>query len=150
MEYPVHLDPKRLSFATIFLLSNRLQKVMDTQMKDLTAKQWLVLAVLEAFSEAPSLKALSIACASSHQNIKQLVLKLEQKGFVMIQRDEWDRRTLRIQRTKKCGEWVKENQAFQEAFLESMFYGISEQEVDVFQKLQLRLCKNLEQMEEEE
>ena len=46
---------------------------------------------------------------SSHQNVKQILLKLEKKGFVSISVDEQDKRKQRIELTDYCQEFCEKN-----------------------------------------
>ncbi|WMJ83538.1 MarR family winged helix-turn-helix transcriptional regulator [Oscillospiraceae bacterium LTW-04] len=142
------LDKRKFVFGNIFLLSNRLQTVMDRTTDELTAKQWFVLMVLEMFEEPPTLKMLADMYDSSHQNIKQLVLKLEKKGFVRVEDDPTDRRTMRIVATAKCQQWDEENKAITEDFLNRMFNHLTAEEIETLRTVQQKIYTNLGNMKE--
>lgn len=141
------MDPRYVIFATTFLMANRLQMVMDQQIEDITCKQWFVLTLLGTFEEAPTLKALSKACDSSHQNTKQIVLKLEEKGYVTIAKDLEDGRALRIRTTEKCEKWRLDNHEKAAAFIDQMFSKLSKEEILVMKVSQQKLYQTLGEME---
>lgn len=98
-------DDPHMIFALVFMLSNQLQTIGDSFFEEVSTKQWFVLLVLGIMDGyAPTLSELAEGVGSSHQNVKQLVLKLEQKGYVEISKDEADARRLRIKATPKCEE----------------------------------------------
>ena len=74
-------------FGALLAMGNRLQAAGDRFYDEITTKQWFVLAVLETFSAPPTLGELARGVGSSHQNVKQLVLKLQQKGYVALAQD---------------------------------------------------------------
>lgn len=123
------MDKRLIIFGNLFLLANRLQTVLDSQMEDLTAKQWLVITMLGMFDEPPTLKQLAKMCDSSHQNTKQIVLKLEAKGFLKIEKDSKDARAMRISTTSKCQEWELANQENSAKFVHAMFASLTQEEI---------------------
>ena len=142
------MDARYVVFGSIFLLANRLQTVMDKSARDITAKQWFLLMVLGLFDAPPTLSQLASAMDSSHQNVKQLALKLEKKGFVRIQPDPDDRRALRIVMTDAFSQWDRRNRAFQESFIGTMFRDLTEQEIHTMKRAQLKLYDALQTMKE--
>lgn len=145
-----NMDPRYLVFGSIFMLSNRLQNVMDQKTSDLTAKQWFVLMMLGMFDTPPTLKQLAAACDSSHQNTKQLVIKLENKGFISIENDSTDRRVIRIATTPKCQQWEDDNQALQAYFIDTMFGNLTADEIIALNLAQQKIYASLATMKEEE
>lgn len=142
------LDKRCIIFANIFLLSNRLQKVMDSSIEGLTSKQWLTALMLGMFDEPPTLKQLAKICNSSHQNTKQLISKLESKGFIRIESDSKDLRAMRILTTDKWEKWNQANNEKSIHFIGKMFENISDEEIAIMDKTQQKIYKNLEIMEE--
>lgn len=138
-----NLDPKLKIFAYIFLLANKLQTTMDQSIDEITSKQWFLLAALSYFKEPPSLKELASSIGSSHQNIRQMVNKLEERGFVSTSRDSADKRTIRISLTKKVNEWQEKNEEMQVEFLKSFYSGISYEDLTIVSKSMEKLYDNL-------
>ena len=100
------LDPVKAVFGSIFLVSNRLETVGNRFLGELTTKQWFLLAVVDTFfSEPPTLTEVAQLIHISYQNIKQIALKLEQKGFVQLHRAPRDRRAWHIHVTERAREY---------------------------------------------
>jgi len=127
------LEKQKLIFGSIFLLSNKLQVIMDRDLAsyDLTAKQWFLTAIMEEFfNSPPSLSELAEAMGSTHQNVKQIALKLQNKDFLEIQKDEEDRRATRLKLTEKSYAFWEKRQEQSENFLTEFFEDLSEEELD--------------------
>lgn len=142
-----NMDKRYIIFGNIFLLSNRLQTVMDNSIEELTSKQWLTALMLGMFDEPPTLKQLAKICNSSHQNTKQIVSKLEAKGFIKIENDINDLRAIRIHTTDKWVQWNKNNDENSALFISKMFDSLTEEEIKIMNNVQQKIYKNLENME---
>ncbi|AMJ41260.1 MAG: MarR family transcriptional regulator [[Clostridium] symbiosum] len=138
------MDKRLIVFGYLFRVANRLQSKMDAQMKDLTAKQWFVILVLGLFEQPPTLKQLAAACDTSHQNTKQLVMKLAEKGFVTVHNDEKDGRSMRIKASEQWEQWDKDNEQIATQFIESMFSGVSMDEVADLSSSLMKIFDNLD------
>lgn len=137
------MDKRLIVFGYLFRIANRLQSKMDSQMKDLTAKQWFVILALGLFEQPPTLKQLAKACDTSHQNTKQLVMKLAEKGFVSVHSDEKDGRAMRISASDQCERWDKDNEEIATQFLGSMFAGLSMDEIAGLSNSLITIFENL-------
>ena len=60
---------------------NRFQAMADNNMKEISWKQFFAIVCINRCKEAPTLKELSDIMGSSHQNVKQILNKLESKGL---------------------------------------------------------------------
>ncbi|MFW6677144.1 MarR family winged helix-turn-helix transcriptional regulator [Lacrimispora sp. AGF001] len=138
-----NMDKRLIVFGYLFRIANRLQSKMDSQMKDLTAKQWFVILVLGLFDQPPTLKQLAAACDTSHQNTKQLVMKLAEKGFVTIYNDEMDGRAMRIAATDQCQQWDKDNEMIATKFMAGMFSGMRTDEITGLSSSLITIFENL-------
>jgi DNA-binding MarR family transcriptional regulator len=96
-------------FGSLFVLMQHLSRRADRELADLglTTRQWLLLAVLtNAFRESsPSLSEAAEKYSSSRQNVKQVALGLEARGFVRLVADPTDARTTRIELTDRVLEF---------------------------------------------
>lgn len=108
---------------------NRFQAMADNMMKEISWKQFLAIICINMCKEPPTLKELSEVLGSSHQNVKQILLKLEKKDFIMFQPDKTDRRKQRIILTEQCREFCERNDEMSAAIMEKMFENIPEQDV---------------------
>jgi DNA-binding MarR family transcriptional regulator len=92
-------------FGMIFFLTQQLARTTDSTMLPLgiTAKQWLLLAVLSRHfrGQAPMLSEVALIYGSSRQNAKMIAKQLEASGYLKIKQDPDDRRALRLQLTPK-------------------------------------------------
>lgn len=144
-------DDRHLLFGLLFMSGNRLQVLGDRFYEEITAKQWFLLAVAELFQEqAPTLRELSEAAGCSHQNAKQLALKLREKGYLAFEEDPSDRRKTRIALTDSCRAMIERYHARQEAFLAELFCGIAPEELHQAVAVLLRLQENMERMQNEQ
>ena len=148
MEKVEGMDGRYLAFGLLFAASNRLETVGDRYLEELTAKQWYLLLCLTTFFERPpTLSQLAEQMGSSRQNVKQLALKLEKKGFVALVRDERDRRALRVGPTEQLAAYQARRQERDGAFVEQLFAGVAPEELAAANRLLLALCNRLEEME---
>ena len=93
------------SYFLLGLLSafeNRFQAIADNTMKEISWKQFFSVICINLCKTPPTVKELAEIMGSSHQNVKQILLKLEKKGFVTLTVDENDKRKQRIELTDYC------------------------------------------------
>lgn len=144
-----HMDKRLIIYANTFLVANRLQTVMDAELEEVTSKQWLAIIMLGAFEEPPTLKQMAQMCSASHQNTKQIMLKLHQKGYVNMVKDEKDGRAMRIIPLAKIQELNAKYEERSKKFIEEMFSDLTEEEIAVMCKAQFKLYDRLEQISRE-
>lgn len=145
------IDRRMALFGTFFAFSNKLQAAGDTFYEEITCKQFYLLIALSLFGEQPpTINELAEVMGSSHQNVKQIVNKLEEKGFLNVYQDEEDRRKLRIKTTEKKRQFGERYQAQEQEFLDRFYDGIKEEEITVVLEVLLKLENNLGKIREEE
>ena len=87
-------------FGTLFVLGQHLTRYADDALDryGLTARQWLLLAVLvRAFPDAPpTLTEAAAVYGTSRQNVKQIAQQLAARGLVTLEADPADRRATRL------------------------------------------------------
>ena len=93
----------------ISAFENRFQAMADKSMKEISWKQFFAVICIGMCKEKPTLKELAEIMGSSHQNVKQILIKLEKKGFVRIVADEKDKRKQRIELTEYCENFCNKN-----------------------------------------
>lgn len=141
-----NMDKRRIIYANTFLVANRLQRVMDAELEEVTSKQWLALIMLGAFDTPPTLKEMAQMCNTSHQNTKQIILKLHEKGYVNIAKDEKDGRAMRIIPLPKIEELSAKYDERSNRFMEEMFRDLTQEEIEVMCKAQFKIYDRLEQI----
>jgi len=126
----------------LLLLSHRIEYITDSELKKdgLTTKQFLVVAGIERlFDHSPSISELAEALSTTHQNIKQIALQLENKGFIWIKKDEKDKRTWRLKVTDKNKEYWQSRALEHESVIRSLFASLSDNEIQSFYMLLSKL-----------
>ena len=134
---------ERILFGMFFAFGNRLQSAGDTFYKEITCKQFFLLMCLSLFEEAPTVNELADVMGSSHQNVKQIINKLEQKGFLKIVADNKDKRKIRILKTNKMDELKQKYMKQELRFMEQLYQGVSPQDIHITLKTIQQLEKNL-------
>ena len=134
------------SYFLLGLLSafeNRFQAVADKSMQEISWKQFFAIICVNLCKEEPTIKELAEIMGSSHQNVKQILLKLEKKGFVNIYEDSRDKRKQRVQLTEYSMEFCQKNDELSSHIMRQMFDGISDEQLQVTIKTIIQIEKNL-------
>lgn len=134
------------SYFLIGLLSafeNRFQAAADNMMKEISWKQFFAIICINLCKESPTVKELAEIMGSSHQNVKQILLKLEAKGFVSIATDEQDKRKQRIEITQYCKDFCSRNDESSGEFMKQMFSGIAPKQLQATIQTIIMMDSNL-------
>ena len=123
------MPPAPFLIGLLSAFENRFQAVADSFFEEMTWKQFFAIICINLCRESPTINELSEIMASSHQNVKQILLKLEKKGFIEMIADGKDRRKQRIVTTKKCEDFCKRNDRESKIQMNKIFEGISEQQL---------------------
>ena len=122
---------------------NRFQTVADNTMKEISWKQFFAIICISFCKEPPTINDLSEILGSSHQNVKQILLKLEKKGFIKFQEDKQDKRKQRILLTKNCITFCQNNNETGSQIMQRMFDGIAESDIKTTIKTIIKMDDNL-------
>lgn len=125
---------------------NRFQAIADRLIGEISWKQFFTIICINLCKEKPTIKELAGIMGSSHQNVKQILLKLEKKGFVNIAVDEEDRRKQRVELTEKCISFCADNDEKSSRTVTAMFDGISEEQLRITIKTIMQMEDNLKNM----
>jgi DNA-binding MarR family transcriptional regulator len=117
-------------FGSILMFTQQLVSRADEYLEQfgLTTRQWLLLAVLDKqfAGFAPSISEATAVFGTSRQNVKQVALQLERRGWLRVEPDPVDRRMLRLVLTDKRAVFDDPAvQADQAAFILSVFGGLT-------------------------
>lgn len=137
------------SYFLLGLLSafdNRFQAVADKTMEEISWKQFFAIICIDLCKEKPTIKELAEIMGSSHQNVKQILLKLEKKGFVNIYPDSKDKRKQRIELTEYCIKFCEKNGEISSQIMKKMFDGISEEQLRVTIQTIIQIENNLKDL----
>ena len=141
------------SFFVIGLMNrfnNQFQALADATFEELSWKQVFFLNCVTLFGEPPSIKDVADLVGCSHQNAKQILLKLEKSGFVIMEQDVNDRRRQRIRVTQKAEAFRKEFDEPSRCVMERIFAGVGAEELETTIRVITQLDNNLRNYQEEE
>lgn len=127
---------------------NRFQAMADKTMGDISWKQFFAIVCTDLCIQPPTISQLAEIMGSSHQNVKQLLLKLEKKNMVKLQVDEQDRRKQRVLLTDVCRVFCQENNRISSAIMGDMFQGIPEAQIQSTIATILKIEENMRKSEE--
>jgi DNA-binding MarR family transcriptional regulator len=127
------LTDRAEAFASLFLLMQHLSRRADQELADLglTSRQWLLLAILSTTppGSSPSLSEAAEKYGTSRQNVKQVALGLQARGFVRLVPDPADGRTTRIELTERIREFdTPEMVARTRGMFDDVFSGLTPDE----------------------
>lgn len=137
------------SYFLLGLLSafdNRFQAMADKLIGEISWKQFFAIICINLCKENPTIKELAGIMGSSHQNVKQILLKLEKKGFVNINIDEQDKRKQRVELTEKCMNFCANNDEKSNTVMKTMFAGVTEEQLRVTIQTIMQMEDNLKEM----
>lgn len=135
-------------FAHVFLLAQHLTRHADRELAPLalTTRQWLLLAVVARHpGRAPMLSEAAAIYGSSRQNVKQIALQLQARGYLEISPDAADARALRLHPTAAVARDFDHPQAQrrQLELLRQLFDGLDDPDVLALQALLQRWLARL-------
>lgn len=141
-------------FGALFVVSNRLDTLLEREFNrfGVTTKQWFLSVVIDKLfdEQPPTIKQAARAMGSSHQNVKQLALKLNSKGLLGLEKDERDTRATRLRLTEEgCSLW-KRVRTQRDSFNERLFDGVSEEELRTVRNVMEKLLMNIETIDHKE
>ncbi len=108
---------------------NRFQATADRLIGEISWKQFFTIICINLCKENPTLRQLADVMGTSHQNCKQLLIKLEKKGFVALTPDPMDKRKQRITLTPACLAFCQQNDERSMALMAQMFQGIPQEDI---------------------
>lgn len=137
------IPPSYYLLGLLSAFENRFQAMADSQMQEISWKQFFAIICIKLCKQPPTLRELSDVLGSSHQNVKQILLKLEAKGYIEFFQDENDKRKQRIRLTKKCIRFCEKNNEMSMKIMSKMFEGIPEKDIKTTIRTITRIEKNL-------
>lgn len=139
-------------FGALFMIANKMDTLLERELKEfgITTKQWyLSIIVGSLFEKPPTLKEVGKAMGSSHQNVKQVALKLQEKNLLQLVKDKKDGRVTRLQMTKESEEFWKQTDPKGNRFTAALFDRISNEDMKTAAFVLQRIMENLSMMENE-
>lgn len=137
-------------FGLLLFIAQRWTVNGDSILKEkvgITTKQWMLLAILmHSFeNQHPTISETAKEFGTSRQNLKQVAISLQKKGFIDIKPDEND---FRIQRISLTGNHMErflgdENEKWQTNYINSLFKGFKNEEIIQLNEYVERLLENI-------
>lgn len=142
------METKEYLFGSIFLLSNKLQALGDSYLKEITMKQWFLLVIIHNMdAKQPSITEVAGFIGSTRQNVRKMLEVLSAKGYVQLAVNPQDKRNLSVSLTEQTYNFFEEFDGKGTAFLERFFAGISEELLESSRKTFEALFQNMDRME---
>lgn len=138
---------QNLLFAGVFIQENRLHAVYD-RYNEMSCKQWLLMAVCNAFDEPPDLSSLAEAMGCSRQNVKKLALNLEKEGYVTLEKSSADGRALCVKKTEKGLRFSRDNTELGAGVHDAIFREFTEEEISQYYQLSIKMMHGIDYLEE--
>lgn len=139
-------------FALLLIISNKMNTLLDREFKqfDVTTKQWFLSESIKSlFDEPPTTKELAGEMGSSHQNIKQVALKLQQKGLLKLVKDKKDARVTRFNLTERSRDFWKKTEPKGAIFRAKMFKEMDKEDIARTRAVLEKMLVNLSKIENE-
>lgn len=152
------MDPKKTNsipdepmiLALMLIISNKMNTLLEREFKefDVTTKQWFLSETINSlFDTPPTLKELASEMGSSYQNIKQVALKLQQKGLLKLEKDKKDARVTRLRLTEQSYDLWKKTDTKGTVFRENMFKDMDKKNITTTRVLLEKMLLNLNEIE---
>lgn len=130
-------------FGLLHAFSNRMQTIGNRVFEELSWKQWFMLIGVSLFNQPPGISQVAEAIGSSHQNAKQILLKLEKAGFVELFRDSRDSRRTLVRLTDLEARFQQKYRDSGTAFMEGIYRGIPDRDIMVTLGCLMQMEQNL-------
>ena len=123
------MPPGTFLIGLLSAFENRFQTIADSFFEEITWKQFFAIICINLCKESPTIKELSEIMGSSHQNVKQILNKLESKDYIQVVTDAEDKRKQRIILTDKTRAFCTEHDEGSKRIVGKIFDGINEEDI---------------------
>jgi DNA-binding MarR family transcriptional regulator len=144
------MSDRKYLFGSIFIVSNRIDTLLQREFNrfDITTKQWFLSVIIDnLFDNPPTMKEVATEMGSSHQNVKQVALKLEQKGLLVLEKDKKDARTTRLKLTENSYDFWKMIKEEGAVFTETLFKDIDKDELAIARRVIQKMLLTINDMD---
>ena len=138
------LEMEKYILIVLFLIQQRWGYIINKDLANdqITTKQWLMMIVMaNAFQNPPSMQEVADAMSTTHQNVKQLATRLEDRGFLKIERDPNNRRILRLKVTEECHIFWEKRAPEDMKTINKHFEGLTDTEIRFLFEIMAKLEK---------
>lgn len=146
-----HIPNPQFIMGALFVVTNKLDTMLERSLKEfnITSRQWFLSIVLDSiFMEPPTIKQVAKQMGCSHQNVKQVALKLKEKRLLQMQKDENDQRVTRMSLTQESDKLWQRMSPKDTDFIADLFEDIDEDDLNKARTVLLKMTENLDKMDE--
>lgn len=146
-----NINDSSFIFGSVLVVANKMDTLLDRVLNkyNITSKQWFLLLILfNLFEYPPTIKEVAKEMGSSHQNVKQVALKLKEKGMLKLEKDKNDLRVTRLIATEKSYDFWKVSEMDGIKFMKEFYAGVENNKLESGRILLAQIMQNLEIMEE--
>lgn len=136
-------EDRYVLFALLNALVNRIQAAGDAQFEEVTWKQWFALLGVSVFPQPPGVQEVAALIGTSHQNLKQLLLRLEKTGLVRLGKDPADARRTLIHTTPHTQAFERKYRDQSGGFMQAIYEGIPQEDIAVTRRTVEQMNDNL-------
>ncbi|HHU54193.1 MAG TPA: hypothetical protein GXZ43_09030 [Clostridiaceae bacterium] len=137
------IDDRYYLFGMLTAFANRMQTVGDYVFEEITWKQWFALLGACMLQPLPSISQIANFVGTSHQNMKQLLLRLQSTGFIILEKDEADQRRTLVKLTPAVEVFEQKYRQSNRLFMDNLFAGISDEDLAKARMVIDQLYQNL-------
>lgn len=149
MNQPKSLNSRFLVLTALLQIANELDACGNAYFTDCTFKQWyFMLVITHLFEKPPTLRATASALGTSHQNAKQIAVKLQEKNYLRIEKDKSDSRSLRLVPTRKYLMASRQQLDKDREFALTIFKDVSLEELTALYSGCVKIEKNLKELQD--
>ena len=127
----------------LFIIQQRWDYYINKMIhNEITAKQWLLMAIIKnTFNQDPSMQEVANTLSTTHQNVKQLAIRLTAKDMLKLERDQNNRRIMRLKITENGDKYLEKKASKDIKTIASLFDGFNDCEVKYLFKIIAKLEK---------
>lgn len=144
------MPDRQFTFGGILVVANRMDTLIERDLLKfgVTSKQWFLCVVIEnRFDTPPTIKQVAKEMGSSHQNVKQVALKLEKKGLLRLVKDKRDARATRLVLTPESKEFWAQTEEIAQNFMKIFNKNITDNEFAKTRSALEKMMANLSEIE---
>ena len=126
-------EKEEFIIGSISLLSNKIALFGDAIFPDITFKQWFLLMMISKMErQDKNLNSIAEIVGTTRQNVKKMLVHLQSKGYVSIEKSKNDARALNVELTEKTYQYFDENNEPTASEANKLFSPFSIREIDSF------------------
>jgi DNA-binding MarR family transcriptional regulator len=119
------------TYATLFSLANKIQIKGDSYLKNLTSRQYMaMLAIAHLQEDETTINNIGRKLGTTKQSVKQIIMILEKKGYVLITNNRKDKRAVNVKITEAGKQLLLESAEKGIYFLMDLFTDFSAEELE--------------------